>query len=38
MYPKARTDRKNKLHMVLYFIKKFNGFIRDPEEAGTQCD
>ncbi|KMQ60264.1 hypothetical protein ACM46_18835 [Chryseobacterium angstadtii] len=38
MYPKARMERKNKLHIVLYFIKKFNGFIKKPEHHCKKQD
>ncbi len=31
MYTKASIERKNKLHIALYFIKKFNGFVKKPE-------
>jgi len=38
MYTKARIERKNKLHIVLYFIKKFNGFIEKPEHHCKKQD
>lgn len=38
MYTKARIERKNKLHIALYFIKKFNGFIEKPEQHCKKQD
>ncbi|KFF07810.1 hypothetical protein IX38_08920 [Chryseobacterium luteum] len=38
MYTKARIERKNKLHIALYFIKKFNGFIEKPEHHCKKQD
>jgi hypothetical protein len=38
MYTKARIERKNKLHIFLYFIKKFNGFVKKPEHHCKKQD
>ncbi|PQA96936.1 hypothetical protein B0A69_02415 [Chryseobacterium shigense] len=38
MYTKARIERKNKLHIALYFIKKFNRFIKKPKHHCKKQD
>ncbi|KXH79676.1 hypothetical protein AU378_20150 [Chryseobacterium kwangjuense] len=38
MYTKARIERKNKLHIFLYCIKKFNGFVKKPEHHCKKQD